>query len=199
MNLKRCSRFAPIFILAGSLSLLQASEMAQATFTATQLNPSTWQYDVSLVDTGTTNIGTFWFAWVPGEDFLPTSPTNVLSPASWTDQITHGGASDGFAIQWVAGPGAAVTPGSTLQGFQFDSTTSPTAILGNSPFFPTTPILTTFVYAGAPLSDPGFQLQVQAAAVSTVPEPASAMLSTVGVLGLLCFVVRRRFATRQNT
>jgi hypothetical protein len=172
------------------MSLLQASEMAQATFTATQLGPASWQYDLTLNDTGTTNIGTFWFAWVPGEDFLPTSPTNVLSPASWTEHITNGGAADGFAIQWVASGGAALTPGGVLTGFEFDSSTSPTNILGNSPFFPT-PILTSFVYIGAPLTDAGFEFTVQAAP-NSAPEPANAVLVATGACGLLFLLARRK-------
>jgi uncharacterized protein (TIGR03437 family) len=140
--------------------------MASATISSTQLNSTTWQYDVVLDDIGTTSLGTFWLAWVPGENFMPTSPTNIASPTSWTANITGGTSGDGYAIQWIAGSGAAVTAGKTLSGFSFESTTSPTALAGNSTLYGQ-PILTSFVYSGAPFSDSGFQFQVQPASVST--------------------------------
>ena len=62
-------------------------ESASATITATQLGPSTYQYTVMLDDTGSTTIGTFWFAWVPGEDFLDTKPSSVTAPAGWTTTL----------------------------------------------------------------------------------------------------------------
>ena len=48
-----------------------ASEAASATFSSTQLSPTSWQYSLTLNDTGTTDLGTFWFAWVPGKDEFP--------------------------------------------------------------------------------------------------------------------------------
>jgi len=36
---------------------------------------------------------------VPAEDFMPVSPTNIVSPAGWTEIVTHAGAGDGYAIQ----------------------------------------------------------------------------------------------------
>ena len=121
MRLKTYFQTVPMLAisLVCSASSIRAAEMASATIASTQLNSTTWQYDVVLDDIGTTNIGTLWFSWVPGEDFMPTSPSNVMSPTSWTDNVTNAGPSDGFAIQWVAGPGAALTPGNSLAGFQF--------------------------------------------------------------------------------
>ncbi len=87
-----------------------ASLMATATITATQLNATTYHYAVRLNDTGTTAVGTFWFSWIPGQDYMAVSPTNVLSPTLWSSMITNTGAGDGYAIQWVAGPGGAMVP-----------------------------------------------------------------------------------------
>ncbi|HEY3838820.1 MAG TPA: hypothetical protein VGL72_19725 [Bryobacteraceae bacterium] len=82
--------------------------MSSATYTITDLPGNTWQYSLTLTDTGTTNIGTFWFAWKPGQDYMPTVPGNISSPTGWTDNITGlNNASDGNAIQWLAStPGA---------------------------------------------------------------------------------------------
>ncbi len=171
-------------------SSIHAAEIATATISSTQLDPTDWQYDLTLTDTGTTDIGTFWFSWVPGEDFMGVAPTGVLSPTSWTDNITHAGASDGYAIQWLATPGDELTPGNSLAGFQFDSTISPADIEGDSPFFPGTPTLTSFTYHGAPFSDAGFQFVVQPAAAAAAPEPVSAALALLGA-GVLVSLRRR--------
>jgi hypothetical protein len=137
--------------------------------------PTTFHYDLILKDIGSTNLGTFWFAWTPGEDFMPASPSSVISPASWTEMVTHAGPSDGFAIQWVAGAGAQITPGNSLVGFGFDSTVTPQQMAGPSPFFTHPPVTTSFVYSGAPFSDAGFQFVVR-----TTPEPSTAMSIMIG-------------------
>lgn len=172
----------------GMASTIHAAEIASATISSTKLDPTDWQYNVTLTDSGTTNIGTLWFSWVPGEDFMGAAPTAISSPASWTDLVTHGGATDGYAIQWVAGAGDALTPGTSLAGFQFDSTVSPAGMAGDSPFYPTTPVLTSFVYSGGPFSDAGFQFVVQP--VAAAPEPANGALAILGI-GLLIFTRRQ--------
>jgi hypothetical protein len=111
--------------------------MVTATITSTQVDPTTWHYDLTLNDTGTTNIGTFWFAWVPGADLMPTSPFSIDQPVSWTSAVTNEGPSDGFAIQWQAStPSALLTPGHSLMGFSFDSTTLPSRWPPILQFFP---------------------------------------------------------------
>ncbi len=130
------------------------SEAASATIFATT---GSSQYTATLNDTGSTSIGTFWFAWVPGEDFLDVSPTNIVSPAGWTAVVTHSGAGDGFAIQWKATSSASdLQSGASLSGFGFTSSETPAQLSGNSPFFSSTPELTSFTYTGAPFSDAGF-------------------------------------------
>jgi hypothetical protein len=166
-----------------------AAESATATLSSIELSPTSWQYSLTLNDIGTTDLGTLWFAWLPGQDFMPTSPTNVTTPDSWTDTITGGGANNGYAIRWVAGTGAALTPGQSLTGFTFDSSTSPDQMAADSPFYPTTPVLTSVVYSGAPFSDAGEQFVVQAAAV---PEPSTIALMSLGALLLAARTLRRQ-------
>jgi len=98
----------------------------------------------------TASIETFWFSWVPGADFMPNSPTAIGTPTGWTESVTHEAPGDGFAIQFVTTT-APVPPGGSLT-FTFTTVSSPTTMAGDSPFFPGTPIGTSFVYAGAPLS-----------------------------------------------
>lgn len=134
------------------------AESASAVVSPLQLDSTTFQYSIVLTDTGTTPLGTLWFAWddVPPQDFLQTAPISVNSPAGWSASVTHGGPSDGFGIEWIAGAGAAVQAGNALSGFSFTSHDTPAAIAGPSVIDPTFAVTASFVYQGAPLADPGF-------------------------------------------
>jgi hypothetical protein len=157
---------------------------ASATFTS-KADGSSFDYSLELFNSSssTASIGTFWFGWVPGEDFLDVSPTNITTPSGWKETVTHGGTTDGYAIQFVAETGTPLlAPGSSLSGFGFTSTESPTELEGNSNFYPTTPQLTSFAYAGTPFTEPQDQFVVAAAAVSAVPEPSTLVLGLFAVV-----------------
>jgi hypothetical protein len=114
---------------------------------------SNFDYSITLTNSSasTVSLGTFWFAWVPGQDFLPTNPISETSPSGWAvNLISHEGSSDGFAIQWVANNTANdLAPGKSLV-FGFKSPDLPAVLSGASQFFPGTPIGTSFVYQGGP-------------------------------------------------
>ena len=99
--------------------------------------------------TSTDSLEPFWVSWVPGKDFMPDSPISVTPPSGWTDNITHGGATDGFAIQYVTSK-SPLAPGSSL-AFAFTSPDTPAQLAGDSPFFPGIPAGTSFVYQGCAL------------------------------------------------
>ena len=154
------------------------SESASATIAAAQLGPSTYQYTVTLDDTGSTTIGTFWFGWVPGEDFLDSSPSSVTAPAGWTDNITHAGSKDGFAIQWIASsPSSDLHPGQS-KVFDFRSSATPAQVFGNSIFYRHPLVTTSFVYSGMPFSDHGYEFHSSS---NMVIPPAPAALADRGV------------------
>ena len=140
---------------------------ASATLTPTQLGPTSYRYDITLHDTGSTPIGTFWFSWVPGADFMPTAPSNISSPEGWSAFSEGGGGSDGYSIQWTTP--SPIAAGTSLSGFQFDSATTPSQMAGQSPFFRSSAVGTSFVYSGGPFSDGGSEF----VATTVVPEPAS--------------------------
>jgi hypothetical protein len=138
-----------------------------------------YNYDITLTDTGTTPIGTFWFAWTPGQNFLPTVPTAESSPTGWgndagtssTPDLTGPeGSPDGTAVRWVAqSAGALLAPGQSLGGFDFSSTDAPAALAGLSPTHPTVPVGTSFVYSGAPFSDAGAEFTAAVTAPAVLP------------------------------
>jgi hypothetical protein len=116
---------------------------------------------------------------------------NIDSPSGWSDIVTHGGTSDGYAIQWVAsGPSEALQPSQSLSGYQFQSTVTPAELAAANVFYADKlPVTTAFIYSGTPFSDPGFQLEP---AISSVPEP-STMLWTALIFGaLLLFRYRQQ-------
>ena len=154
---------------------LAAGEMASATYTVTQLSPTTWDYALTLTDTGTTPLGTFWFSWLPGQGYMNTAPISASGPAGWVAVTTNGtSAGDGFSERWVDTVGV-LNPGGSVSGFSFISATTPTELAGPSPFHGGIPELTADVFMGAPLVGPDAPFLVTLAATAT-PEPSSFVL-----------------------
>ena len=160
--------------------MLSESATAQLSLTSTTGSGSgaVYHYSITVNDTGTTNLGTFWFGWVPDEDFLPSVPTAVQDPSGWTHTITgSGNSTDGSAIEWTSSSNV-ITPGHSLTGFAFSSTDSPTVLAANSPSHPASPTTTAFVYSGAAFSDAGFQLVVTPPAVATTAASTTTLVSS---------------------
>lgn len=147
-----------------------------------------FNYTITLNNTAgsTSPIETLWYAWVPGADFLPSSPITVQPPTGWTGTITGGGSNDGYAIEFTTST-APLNPGNSLL-FQFTSADTPAQLASDSPTHPGTPVGTSVLYAGAPFSPgPSASLLIQ-----PVPEPSSLGLLLIG--GLLVLRPWRRGA-----
>lgn len=176
-------------IAASALLLLAAAPAFGAIQASTTLTYQTvaggFQYNMTLNNTGDTTIGSVWFAWIPGYDFLPSVPTSITSPTGWTANVMNEFPGDGYSIQWVATtPMAAGAP--PLSGFSFKSTDTPATLMGSntvpsffSGFYPTSE---TFAYIGQPEADPGTSF---VPTIVAAPEPASLSLAAVGAIGLL--------------
>jgi hypothetical protein len=171
-------------ILLGGLicagpSLFASGIDATATFTDEQISPSEYQYNLVLDNTGNTTIGTYCFAWTPGDNFMPVSPTGIDSPTGWQELITNGGPSDGFAIQWTAKTSANdLAAGDSLSGFTFDSSLTPAQLESFSTGSPSDQVDSAFVYNQGPFSDAGFQVTAVPAAVT--PEPSTSVIVAIG-------------------
>ena len=163
---------------------------ATATYTATPVaaTPGLYDYSLTLNNTGTTTVGTFWFAWVPGGDFLKPAPTNATAPAGWTDNIFPNPATGGNSIRWVTSTDL-LAAGQSLSGFSFDSTETPAQLLGTFPsgIGAGDAVTTAFVYEAAPFGDPGHQFVATAA----TPEPGSLALLSTGLIGGATGLYRR--------
>lgn len=185
-------------LLVGLLAALTSTSLAagisaSATLSDTQPTPGVWNYSITLNNTGTTTIGTFWFAWIPGAGFLTTAPSSISSPAGWNAVSTNAG----DAIQWTSAS-SLLTPGQSLTGFNFISTETPMQLLGTFAGSPTgvgagVPDLTSVAYAGAPLVGTASQFVVSTAAVT--PEAGSLLLTLTG-FGMAAATLRSRLARR---
>jgi hypothetical protein len=182
-------------ICAGAPVLFASGIDATATYTDSLVSPGVFQYDLTLNNTGTTTIGTFWFSWVPGDNFMAVSPTDITLPSGWQEVVTSGGPSDGFAIQWTAkAPGNDLASGGSLTGFDFDSTLTPAELAGFASGEPSIPITTAFSYSGEPFSDGGVQFVATPAAIASTPEPTTTLSMALGfgLILLLSSAARRR-------
>jgi hypothetical protein len=169
---------------------------ASAVVTAAADGPN-FDYTITLTNTsgaGNDSIGTFWFAWVPGADFMATSPISVTNPTGWKDTITHAPntPTNGYAIEWVElNAGAAIAPGNSLV-FRFTSADTPAELAGLSVFYPTTPVLTSVLYQGTPFQ--GDTRTFVPSFAAAVPEPSSLCLGLVAIAGSLAWRRLRRRA-----
>jgi hypothetical protein len=160
------------------------SEPAKESLVADKTATGDWQYTITLKDTGTTKIGTFWFAWIasPFEDFMPVMPLSVARPAGWTDHITNTGSTDGFGIEWIASPSSDLQPGQSKL-FHFRSSATPAEMFGKSTFYPTELVTTSFVYEGMAFSSPGYG-PFHSSSNKVIPAAPAPGASTTELLGL---------------
>jgi hypothetical protein len=171
----RISRIAALVFgaILAPASVLAAIN-ATASYTSQQLDASHWRYSVTLNNTGSTNIGTYWFGWVvfpPIYDLLPSIPTNVQSPAGWTGAGLNDSFYGGYSAEWTTST-SPLAPGASLGGFTFDSADSPTVMANTSPVFSLYRTDTSWVYVGPSQGDPGLRFQP----TQIVPEPIVALL-----------------------
>jgi hypothetical protein len=157
------------------------SELAKESLVAQKIATGGYQYTITLKDTGTTTIGTFWFAWIPGADFMPVKPLSVALTAGWTDTITNMGSTDGYAIRWIASPSSDLHPGQS-KVFHFRSSATPAEMFGKSTIVPHPLVTTSFVYSHGPFSDPGYEFHSSSNTV--IPPLPAPDVFTTELLGL---------------
>ncbi len=88
--MKRIIALGTVLAALGMLTApASAGLSASGVMTATP-DGANWDYTITLTDTGTTTIGTFWYSWIPGQGYLPSLPTNFSAPAGWAMNLTDG-------------------------------------------------------------------------------------------------------------
>jgi hypothetical protein len=182
----RISKIAALLVLmALSPASVFAAINATASYTSQQLDATHWRYSMTLNNTGTTNISTYWFGWVifpPIYDLLPSIPTNVQSPAGWNGAGLNDSIYGGYSAEWTTTT-SPLAAGSSLSGFTFDSTDSPTVMSNLSPVFGAYRSDVSWVYIGPSQGDPGLRIQP----TQLVPEPTIGLL-----LPATIFIARRK-------
>lgn len=165
-----------LFVALGAVSAAFAQgEIASGTISSTGSGP--YVYDLTFSDGAgaTSPIGSVWYAWIPGQFFLPGIPTSASAPAGWTATISAN------SVQDIANsPADYITAGHSLSGFSYDATFTP-AQLAAAPNSGE-----SVAYAAGLFSDAGDTFNVQA-----VPEPSSMSFLGAGLLALA-------FAGRRN-
>ena len=82
---------------------------------------SSFDYTVTLTNTGTLALNSFWYGWTTSGNNLPSDPTNAGNSLGWANTL------DGNSIMWVNSSGTALAPGASAS-FTFVSSSSPSAI-----------------------------------------------------------------------
>jgi hypothetical protein len=157
--------------LAGSTSSFAQS--ASATISGVPVVGG-YNYTITMLNTGGLNLNSFWYGWTDSGNNLPSNPSGAGNSLGWNNIL------DGNSIMWQnGGGGAALTPGSSGT-FTFFSTSTPGAIT-------TPPSGESVAYVGSidfSQGVPGDSTGIFSPVLVAVPEPGSASLLAVSLLGL---------------
>ena len=186
---RKLSLLALVAVIAATAHAVSLS--ATGTYTYTEPSAGVYDYTITITNAGTSDIGTFWFAWVPGTGFLATVPTDITSPTDWTDTVRPATAGKA-GIEWTTTTDP-LDPGQSLTGFSFESTDTPADLLLD--FTGTTgngdPITTsTIALSGTPAAGSDYSFVVEPA-----PEPGTMLLTLTG-LGLIAASLKSRLLRR---
>lgn len=166
-------RFTIALAVAAGLATFTASSHAQgATATISDVAAGgNFDYTITLQNTGTLSLNSFWYGWTTSGNNLPSFPTTPGNTLGWANNLS------GNSIEWVNGSGTALAPGQSGT-FTFVSTSSPTAIT-------TPPSGESVAYVGGidfSQGLAGHSTSVFSPTLVAAPEPSSLGLLTVGLL-----------------
>jgi hypothetical protein len=156
-------------LTVGTVSLVHAQgQIASGTIGNSGSGPYNYSLTFSDAAGATSPIGSVWYAWIPGQFFLPGVPTSASAPAGWTATVS----SD--SVQYVANaPVDYITAGNSLSGFGYQATFTP-AQLAAAPNSGESD-----AYSAGLFSDGGDIFTVHA-----VPEPSALALMVSGAAAL---------------
>jgi hypothetical protein len=96
------------------------AQSATATISAVAAG-SSYDYTITLQNTGTNALNSFWYGWTTSGNNLPSDPSSAANSLGWGNTL------DGNSIKWVNSSGTALAPGASAT-FTFVSSSSPSAI-----------------------------------------------------------------------
>jgi hypothetical protein len=175
------NRFALALAVAAGLAASTATSHAQsatATISGVAAGGGVFDYTITLKNTGTTSVDSFWYAWTLNGNNLSTAITTSGSSLGWIDTALEGNTS----ISWEGNSGDALAVGQSAT-FTFDSTETPSAIT-------TSPSGESVVYVSATgpntfgQNSPGSASPVFSPTLVPAPEPSSMGLVAAGALVL---------------
>lgn len=182
--------FAVGLVTATGLTISAVSGHAQnpnatATISDVAAGGGVFDYTITLHNTGTSALESFWYAWTLSGNNLSTAITagSAASSLGWNNTAIEGNTS----ISWVGGAGDALAGGQSAT-FTFTSTETPTAIT-------TSPSGESVAYVGGidfSQGSAGDSTPVFSPTLQTVPEPSSVGLVAAGLVGLLFRTVRKK-------
>ena len=166
-------------LLAGgaATSAYAQGQMATGLISGSGSGPYNYTLTFDNAANATSPIGSVWYAWTPGQFYLPGTPASASAPAGWTATVS------GASVQYVATTGTFdIPPGGSLSGFGYQASFSPAQLAAapNSGL--------SVAYSGGLFSDAGVTFDV---AIQAVPEPSTLMLACCGLAGLGLFGYRR--------
>jgi hypothetical protein len=164
--------FLGLALAGGGSTIVHAQgEIGGGTFSSAGSGPYTYDLTFSDGSAATSPIGSVWYSWIPGNFYLPGTPTSASAPAGWTATI------DNNSVKFIADSSANdITAGESLSGFSYQANFSPAqlAAASNSGL--------SVAYSGGLFSDSGNTFTVQA-----VPEPSGFILLLLGATAW-CFI-----------
>jgi hypothetical protein len=153
---------------------------ATATISGVAAGGGIFDYTITLHNTGTTSLDSFWYAWTLAGNNLSANISNPASALGWTDTALEGNTS----ISWEDSAGGHALAAGQSTTFTFDSTETPTAIT-------TSPSGESVAYVSATgpntfgQNSPGSASPVFSPTLVTVPEPSTLGLMAVGLVAFL--------------
>jgi len=173
------NRFALALAVATGLAASTVSSQAQgamATISDVAAGGGIFDYTITLQNTGTTSLDSFWYAWTLNGNNLSTAIATPGSSLGWIDTALEGNTS----ISWEGNSGDALAVGQSAT-FTFDSTETPLAIT-------TSPSGKSVAYVNGTgpntfeQNDPGVASPVFSPTLVAAPEPSSLGLVAAGSL-----------------
>jgi hypothetical protein len=159
-----------LLLVLGAVNTAYAQgELGNGVITGTGNGPYTYSIIFSNSANATSPIGSVWYAWVPGQFYLPSSPSSASAPVGWTANIS------GNSVQFIASStNNDIMAGQSLSGFGYMASFSPATLVG------TANSGVSVAYSGGLFSDAGNTFTVQYVAA---PEPSAIVLISAGMAG----------------